>query len=67
MKLTQFVKESPAGSYRAEIHQHRTGYSVQYFGPTGELLKTEDCSGQSIGQVSNLAESWLAGIQTLNG
>ncbi len=67
MKISQFVKESPAGTYRAEIHENKSGYYIDYYGPTGEKLKTENCASTSIKGVSDLAENWINSIQTLNG
>jgi hypothetical protein len=67
MKITHFVKESPAGTYRAELHEGSGHYYIEYYGPAGDKIKTEKFEGRSIKQVSDIAESWINGIQVLNG
>ncbi len=67
MFLTSYFKETPEGSYKANVHQEATCYIVEYFKPTGEKFKTEDFSGKSIHFVSDAVENWISGIKTLNG
>jgi hypothetical protein len=67
MFLSRYVKESPEGEYRAEIHQNNLGYFIEYYGPTGLKIKTEDFSGKSIHYVKDAAENWVDGIKILNG
>jgi hypothetical protein len=67
MFLSRYVKESPEGEYRAEIHQTSNGYSIEYYGPNGIKMKTEDFSGKSIHFVKEAAENWVNGIKILNG
>lgn len=67
MFLSSYVKETPDGEYRAEIHQRASGYIVEYFKPTGEKFKTEDFSTKSIHYVTDAVENWIGGIKTLNG
>lgn len=67
MYLTTMFKETPDGSYKAEIHQDLIGYSVDYFKPTGEKIKTETFTGKSIHFVESAVTNWIDGIKTLNG
>ena len=67
MFLTTYVKETPEGNYKAEVHQNSKGYFVEYFKPTGEKFKTEDFSQHSIHYVRDAVENWIDGIKTLNG
>lgn len=67
MLLSQYVKESPEGQYRAEIYDSPDGYHIEYYGPNGVRLKTEEFHGKSIHYVTDAAENWVSGIKTLNG
>lgn len=67
MYLTTYVKESPNGNYKAEVHQDTSGYFIEYYSPDGIKLKTETHYGKSIHYVSSIAENWIDGIKVLNG
>jgi hypothetical protein len=67
MFLSHYVKESPEGQYRAEIHESVDGYFIDYYGPTGIKLKTENFEGKSIHYVKDVAENWVEGIKVLKG
>ena len=43
------------------------GYDIHYYGPGGDLIKTENFAGKSIYYVQDAAENWIAGIKVLNG
>lgn len=67
MFLSSFIKESPEGQYRAEIHENSDGYLIEYYDPTGKNFRTETFAGKSLKYVSDAAENWVAGIKSLNG
>lgn len=67
MFLTTYVKETPDGSYKADIHQLKEGFEVRYFKPTGEQFKTENYAQYSIHSVKDIVENWIGSIKTLNG
>jgi hypothetical protein len=67
MFLSQYVKESPEGQYRAEIHESPEGYFIDYYGPTGVKMKTENFDGMPIRHVALMAENWINNIKVLNG
>ena len=67
MYITTYVKETPEGQYKAEIHQGDNGFIVEYFKPTGEKFKTEDFTTKSIYYVQDAVENWISGIKTLIG
>lgn len=67
MFLSQYVKESPEGQYRAEIHETPEGYFIDYYGPTGNKIKTEMFESKSIHYVKDAAENWVEGIKVLKG
>lgn len=66
MYLTTYVKETPEGQYKAEIHEIKSGYLVEYYKPTGEKFKSEKFSN-SIFYVKNEVEDWISNITQLNG
>jgi hypothetical protein len=67
MFLTTYVKETPDGQYKADIHQEPVGFVVEYYKPTGEKFKTENFAGKSIHFVRDAVENWIGGIRPLNG
>jgi hypothetical protein len=67
MFLTTYVKETPDGQYKADIHQEPVGFVVEYYKPTGEKFKTENFAGKSIHFVRDAVENWIDGIRPLNG
>lgn len=66
MFLSQYVKESPEGQYKAEIHENSEGYFIDFYGPNGIKIKTELFEGKSIQYVAKAAENWVNGIKVLN-
>lgn len=67
MFLTSYFKETPEGQYRAEIHQSKVGYIVEYYKPTGEKFESKDFTAHSIHYVKDAVENWISGIVPLNG
>lgn len=67
MFLTTYVKETPDGNYKADIHQLKEGFEVRYFKPTGEQFKTETYTQNSIHYVKDAVENWITSIKMLNG
>lgn len=67
MIFSTIIKESPIGTYRAEIHQDSSGYRIEYFNPNEEKIKIESYPGYDVRSVVQIAETWTKGIQTLNG
>ena len=66
MLLTTFYKEN-SSTMRAEVHQSSTGYSIQFYGPNGVLIKEQSYADKSIHYVQEAAENWLSGVKNLNG
>jgi hypothetical protein len=67
MLLTIFHKDTSQGQCRAEIYETSGGYYIEYYGPSGIKIKTENYKGTSIHQVSSIAENWVPNTQVLNG
>ena len=67
MIVNSFYKESENGNYRADIHKSESGYSIEYYSPTGNKIKNESFAGKSIHYVESAALNWISGIKTLNG
>jgi len=66
MLLTSFYKEGTDSGTRAEIHEIRNGYRVDYY-TAGAFSKKEVFESKSIDFVQNVAENWLSGVKALNG
>ena len=62
MLLTVFERSEKM--MRAEIHELKEGYRIDFFGPNGKI-KSENFSGVSVHYVQDAAENWLSGIKVL--
>jgi hypothetical protein len=66
MLLTIF-RDPYATEKRAEVFQSKAGYYTDYYGPDGNLIRTETYENKSIHFVEDAAENWLSGVKQLNG
>lgn len=60
------VFENSENMLRAEIHDMKEGYRIDYFGPNGKI-SSENFKNVSIRYVEDAAENWLSGIKILKG
>lgn len=67
MLISSFVKENSSGTFKAEIHDGKQGYSIKYFSPSGENFKNENFPDKSLKEVADIAEQWVEGVQNING
>ena len=66
MLLTTYFKEASGTGPRAEIHETSDGYTVEYYGSNGSLMKTVTHQAD-INTVRTIVENWVHNVSVLKG
>ena len=64
MHLTTFYAEN-GNPHRAEVHELKNGYNIEFYGPNGQKLNS--AFYKTLSEASMAAEGWIQGLTQLNG
>lgn len=66
MLLTTYFKEASGTGPRAEIYETSDGYTVEYYGANGSLMKSVNHT-TDIQSVKTIVENWVNSVSVING